>query len=148
MKIYIATSWKMESVARDIAAILRVNGFEVDCFCDTSTGRYVFHWSEIGNLNDLDAITFLQDARSQMAFLEDKKWIDWADAVLMLLPCGNSAHLEAGYAKGTGKKLFIVGDFPAGQFDVMYGFADALVHYKHIFEFIISLHKPEGGEGK
>lgn len=139
MKIYIATSWKMEVVAKDVARLLRDRGHEADCFCDTSTGRYVFHWSELGNLDELDAISFLQDERSQRAFQEDKKWIDWADAVMMLLPCGNSAHLEAGYAKGSGNKLYIIGEFPVGQFDVMYGFADALVRYEHIIEFIDSL---------
>lgn len=144
MKIYIATSWKMEATAKDMAVLLRDKGFKVDCFCDDSSGRYVFHWSEIGNINELDAITFLYDHRSQRAFQEDKKWIDWADAVMMLLPCGNSAHLEAGYAKGCGKKLYIVGDFPRGQFDVMYGFADALIHWNHVDNFIDCLAKAEG----
>ena len=44
----------------------------------------------------------------------------------MVLPSGKNAHLEAGYAKGIGKKLFVYGDFTSGEFDVMYGFADGL----------------------
>lgn len=126
MKIYIASSWKNDVEAIHLADALRAAGHEVDCFCDTSTGRYVFHFSEVGPLDEIDAITFLRDARAQRAYHEDKKHIDWADAVVMLHPCGKSSHLEAGYAVGAGKKLFMLGEFPKGEFDVMYGFANSL----------------------
>jgi len=126
MKIYIASSWKNETPAQELASLLRSWGHDVDCFCDASTGRYVFHFSEVGPLDQIDAISFLQDYRAQKAFIEDKKHIDWADAVVMLHPCGKSSHLEAGYGKGSGKKLFMLGIFPKGEFDVMYGFADGL----------------------
>ena len=127
MNIYLASSWKNEVIIKDLASLIRLWGHKVDCFCDDSTGRYVFHFSEVGDVKEIDAISFLQDKRSQRAFHEDKKMIDWADVVIMVLPCGKSSHLEAGYAVGAGKGLFILGDFPKGEFDVMYGFADKLV---------------------
>ncbi len=127
MKIYVASSWKNGDDVKVIAAYLREKGHEVDCFADTSTGRYVFHYSEIESFEDLDAINFLYDRRSQKAFNEDKKWIDWSDCVLLVLPAGKSAHLEAGYAVGKGKHLIIYQQtFPKGEFDVMYGFADMI----------------------
>jgi len=127
MKIYVASSWKNEAEVLKLASLLRDWGHEVDCFADASTGRFVFHYNEVGNLNEIDAISFLEDERSRKAFTEDKKHLDWADAVVMLHPCGKSTHLEAGYAVGAGKKLFMIGDFPKGEFDVMYGFADSMV---------------------
>lgn len=128
MRIYVASSWKNAEACRDLAATLRAWGHEVDCFCEEREGRYVFHWSEISETDqDLDAISFLADGRAHRAFREDKGWLDWCDAVVMLLPCGRSAHLEAGYAVGRGKRLVIVGEFPRGEWDVMYGFADDLV---------------------
>lgn len=130
MKIYIATSWKMESVAKIVAETLKNDGHYVDCFCDSVSGRYVFHWTELvekeEDLKNYNAISFLNDPRTKKAFDEDKMWIDWADAVVMLHPCGKSAHLEAGYAKGQGKLLFMWGKWPKGEFDVMYGFADMI----------------------
>jgi hypothetical protein len=72
-------------------------------------------------------LDFIKDARVQKAFHFDRKMIEWADTLVLVLPAGKSAHLEAGYAKGLGKKLYIIGDFPPGEFDVMYGFADALI---------------------
>lgn len=130
MKIYIATSWKNEGLAKVVAKTLRQDGHEVDCFCDPSSGRYVFHWSELvekeEDLKNYNAISFLADDRVQRAFREDKGFIDWCDVVVMIHPCGKSAHLEAGYAKGSGKKLYMWGEFPFGEFDVMYGFADGV----------------------
>ncbi|MCG8400870.1 MAG: hypothetical protein MJA84_04660 [Firmicutes bacterium] len=127
MKIYVASSWRNEQLVRAFAKFLRDAGLEVDDFTDNSRGRFVFHYSELGNIDELDAINFLKDERSQRAFHEDKKWIDWADALVLILPAGKSAHLEAEYAKGRGKKLVIWQQaFPKGEFDVMYGFADLI----------------------
>lgn len=130
MKIYLASSWKNEDYLLKLTTTLREEGFEVDCFCDSSSGRYVFHWTQFvkheEELQKYDAISFLDDPRTQRAFKEDKAFIDWADVVILILPSGKSAHLEAGYAKGQGKKLYIFGEFEKGSFDVMYGFADGL----------------------
>lgn len=134
MKIYIATSWKNADVALVMADLLRLDGHLVDCFCDEKSGRFVFDYREIDDCENLDAISFLEDARSQKAFEEDKKWLDWAEIVLMILPCGNSAHLEAGYARGCGKKVYIFGHFKKGSFDVMYGFADNLFRSEQLDE--------------
>ena len=125
MKIYIASSWKNVAAVRKAAKILRYrHRHSVDDFTDPSHGRFVFSYTEIDNYQHMDGIKFLKQPKAQRAFQEDKKWIDWADVVLLMLPSGRSAHLEAGYAAGRGKKLIIYGDFPAGEFDVMYGFAD------------------------
>jgi nucleoside 2-deoxyribosyltransferase len=129
MKIYLASSWKNDELVRDWAKKLASvpHNHQVDAFCDPATGRYVFHFSEIGDPSNLDAMNFLGDERSRKAFEEDKKWIDWSDVVILILPAGKSSHLEAGYAKGRGKKLIIwQAYFPKGEFDVMYGFADLI----------------------
>lgn len=127
MKIYIATSWKNEKLAKIVADGLRLDGHEVDCFCDASTGRYCFRWTDhFDKIEDCDIFGFLTLQEARQAFLEDRKYIDWCDAVVMIYPCGNSAHLEGGYAKGAGKKLFIWGAFPRGYFENMYGFADGI----------------------
>ncbi|MGB9903064.1 MAG: hypothetical protein ACPLQO_00160 [Desulfotomaculales bacterium] len=145
MKIYLASSWKNAEIVRAFALYLRKAGFEADDFTDPSNGRYVFHWSEVGETDKLDAINFLQDERAQKAFQEDKKWLDWADAVVLILPAGKSAHLEAGYAKGQGKLLVIwQKSFPRGEFDVMYGFADLITSdYRAVEAFLKAKEKPQ-----
>lgn len=127
MKIYIASSWKMAERVISWKTELEKFGHKVDAFCDNYGGRFVFHYSEIGDPSELDAINFMDDKRSRQAFGEDKKWLDWSDCCLLVLPSGKSAHLEAGYAKGQGKLLIIWQNiFPKGKFDVMYGFADLI----------------------
>ena len=127
MKIYIASSWKNVHLVRVLADFLRNKGFEVDDFTDDSRGRYVFYFADICSPEDTTAIDLLKMESAQKAFKEDKKWIDWAEVILLLLPAGKSSHLEAGYAKGSGKKLIIFQEqYPKGEFDVMYGFADLL----------------------
>lgn len=143
MRIYIASRWKNQAVVLALAKILESEGFEVDAFCRASDTRYVFHWSELVDneegLANYDAIEFLADTRAQRAFAEDKKWLDWADAVIMLMPCGRSSHLEAGYAKGQGKQLYIYGEFPKGQVEVMYGLADGLFRLGELPQLITEL---------
>ena len=33
--------------------------------------------------------------------------LNWADTCLLVLPCGRSAHTEAGWMKGAGKKTIV-----------------------------------------
>ncbi len=130
MKIYLASSWKNKTYVMLIRDYLKLFGHSVDCFCDATGGRISFNWSEIPEidkkLEDCDARDMLKNQMVIDAFNEDKKMIEWADICILILPSGNSAHLEAGYAKGIGKYLYILGTFEKGSFDTMYGFADGL----------------------
>ncbi len=136
MKIYLASSWKNQKAVIALAEYLERYGFEIDAFCRSSGKRYAFHWPELvddeDDLANYDAIEMLADPRTQRAFKEDRKWLDWSDCVIMLMPCGRSSHLEGGYAKGQGKLLYIYGAFPKGEFDVMYGLANGLFRREDI----------------
>jgi hypothetical protein len=140
MKIYIATSWQMEGTAILIGQRLREAGHLVDCFCEKQSGRYVFYWLDLVNkeneLGNHDAKSFIDDPRVKRAFREEKNWLDWADVCVLIVPSDRSAHLEAGYAKGQGKKLFVLGGFIKGQFDVMYNFADGLYRWEEFDKFL------------
>jgi len=129
-KIYLASSWKNKKAVDRVAKELSNLGYEVDNFTDPSNGRFVFSWTELPQeiLQNLNAKTFLKDWRTQKAFKQDKEKIDWADAVVMIMPCGRSSHLELGYAAGKGKKTIIYypNGFINGEFETMYGFADVI----------------------
>jgi len=139
MKIYLASSWKNKGTVLEMAKALRDDGHEVDAFCEEEQ-RISFNWLDLTNTmakegtdtTKLNAKDMIDHWRVQAAFKEDKKYLDWSDVVIMLLPCGKSAHLEAGYAVGQCKKLFIVGGFETGKFETMYGFADGLYDYSEI----------------
>ena len=49
----------------------------------------------------------LQHPLSERQFQADLDALNWADACLLVLPCGRSAHTEAGWMKGAGKKVVV-----------------------------------------
>ena len=132
-KIYIASSWKNADLVRSLACSLREEGHEVFDFTDTDNrpdglDKFVFgarQWAEHSgrNPNEIEYKDFLTWEPTQRAFASDKAGLDWADTAVLVLPSGRSSHLEAGYAVGRGKELYIFGDLPIGEFDAMYGFA-------------------------
>ena len=146
-KIYLASSWKRKETVSVMHDILVKRGHEADSFCRTDSKRVSFNWDELVeimynegiDIRSANAIRMVDHWRVKEAFKEDKKYIDWADTLIMLMPCGRSAHLEAGYAAGTGKKLYIIGGFEPGEFEVMYGFGDGMYEYNDIHKLLETL---------
>lgn len=60
-------------------------------------------------------------AQNVLAF--DKRHLDWATTIILLLPAGKSGHLEIGRAIGEKKETHIVLDADYDRWDVMYGLA-------------------------
>jgi len=137
-KIYIASSWKNVHRTRELALILRGNGHKVYDFTDPE--NFVFEASEPGRPREsIDWLEFLEDDSTKKAYGVDKAGLDWADTVILFLPAGRSSHLEAGYGVGAGKDLFIYGDLPRGEFDVMYLMAKACYRHKDLDHMIANL---------
>jgi hypothetical protein len=137
-KIYIASSWKNADKVRIIANLLRADGHKVFDFTDPDNregnlDKFVFgakQWAEFSGKNpdQIEYKDFLTWTPTLRAFKSDKAGLDWSDTVVLVLPSGRSSHLESGYGVGAGKDLFIFGDLPVGEFDAMYGFAEACFH--------------------
>ena len=125
MKIYLASSWKNEPLVLQLAKLFRAWGHWAYCFAEHTDNAVIFHWDEVMSPDD-DGITCLDTDYSRGAFANDKAGIDEADCCILLNPSGRDAHLEAGFMKGQGKLLFIIGEFPKGEFSNMYHFADGL----------------------
>jgi hypothetical protein len=108
MKIYVASSWR-NPIQQDIVRVLRDAGHEVYDFRNPGPDNYGFHWSEVNpDWLRWTPGQFIADLYSghpavKRAFAFDKAALDWCDACVLVLPCGRSAHLEAGYAIGRGK---------------------------------------------
>jgi hypothetical protein len=52
-------------------------------------------------------VRMLSHPAAEDGFALDMGALEWCDACVLVLPCGRSAHLEAGWAAGAGK--FTVG---------------------------------------
>jgi hypothetical protein len=49
----------------------------------------------------------LEHPASERQFQADLDALNWADTCIIVLPCGRSAHTEAGWMKGAGKKVIV-----------------------------------------
>ena len=70
-------------------------------------------------------------------FEYDKKWLDWADGVVLVLPAGKSAHIELGYTVGRGKPAYVLFPEEPERFDIMYRFASGI--YASVEELVKGL---------
>jgi hypothetical protein len=126
MSVYVASSWR-NSQQPSVVKTLRCAGYDVyDFKCpDESRG---FHWSDIdpdwqkwtpGQFKDS-----LNHPIAREGFKSDWEAMLEAQACVLVLPCGRSAHLEAGYFVGAGKRLVIL--LSDGEPELMYKMADAV----------------------
>ena len=111
LKIYVASSWR-NIEQPGIVAMLRSLGYEVYDFRNPPHGRGGFAWSDIDpNWKSWTADAYREALMSPIAedgFRSDMDGMEWADACVLVLPCGRSAHLEAGWFAGKGKPCFVL----------------------------------------
>lgn len=112
MKIYVASSWRNMDQPW-VVAQLRGRGYEVYDFKNPTDGDQGFHWKEVGLAQHERpcSIARLKEAlahpRAVEGFAHDSGAMKWADACVLVLPAGRSAHLEAGWMAGAGKKVLV-----------------------------------------
>jgi hypothetical protein len=100
-------------------------------FRNPPDGQGGFAWSQIDpDWRDWTAKAFrfelYTNPIARHGFYQDLSGMKWADTCVLLLPCGRSAHLEAGWMAGAGKRVVIYtedGEEP----DLMYLLADKIV---------------------
>lgn len=110
-KIYLASSWRNPYQPLVVKA-LREAGHEVYDFRNPSSGDEGFKWKNVDGLwekwsND-DYINALNHPVAERGFKNDFDAMVWADVCILLLPCGRSAHSEAGWMQGTGKPTYVI----------------------------------------
>lgn len=109
-KIYVASSWRNEFYP-EVVARLREAGRDVYDFRNPPSGDPGFKWSCVSedymdwtpeqyrdNLNHPKAIK---------QFGNDIEAMESCDACVLVLPCGRSAHTEAGWFAGRGKRTIV-----------------------------------------
>jgi hypothetical protein len=128
-KIYVASSWR-NAYQPEVVKRLRAEGHEVYDFRNPPHGRGGFKWAAIDpDLQNWSTGQYIEGLKHQIAedgFKSDYDAMLWADTCVLVLPCGRSAHAEAGWMKGAGKKTIIY--IPEAQEpELMYKLFDAVV---------------------
>ena len=115
MKLYVASSWRNPHQPV-VVKELRDLGHEIYDFRQPTPDDNGFHWSEIDRAWEKWTVEQYRKALSnsiaERGFKRDFDAMAWADACILVMPCGRSAHLEAGWCVGVGKPVAIL--FPVG----------------------------------
>jgi len=116
----VASSWQND-VYPKVVETLRQAGHDVYDF--RRQGGSDSNPSEMTSDRLLD---FLDEPKVRSIFQNDMDALIASDAVVCVLPCGRSAHLELGYGIGAGKRTVLLwhdGDAP----DIMHKAVDSIV---------------------
>lgn len=101
MYIYVASSWR-NTHQPQVVAVLRHMGHDVYDFKDSDG----FRWSEIDEgWQSWDPVTYIRNLDAQPAvrgFTRDMAAMERSHLFVYVMPCGPSASMEAGWAKGRG----------------------------------------------
>lgn len=129
LNIYVASSWRNERQP-EVVLRLRDAGYDIYDFRNPGPGKNGFHWSEIDpnwkQWAGTDFLSGIMHPIAQAAFDTDMNALKAADVCVLVMPCGRSAHLEAGYAVGAGKPTFILLDDQPGESELMYKMTDVI----------------------
>lgn len=118
-RIYISSSWKNPRQPY-LVEELRKRGHKVYDFRHPSGRNDSNVWESVskklgfedkyhnGSLSAEEYRNMLLDDDSISRFKEHFDAMNDADTCILLLPCGRSSHIEAGYMAGAGKRVFVM----------------------------------------
>jgi hypothetical protein len=138
-RVYVASSWR-NGLYTGVTTIVRAAGLEVLDWRNPRPGEHGFSWNEIDptwarvSTDPHDTtetqprspelyVEMLRHSRAVEAFASDRSFMEQATHCVLLLPCGRSAHLEAGWFIGTGKPCAVYVPEPVEP-ELMYLLAD------------------------
>ena len=106
--IYVASSWR-NPYYPEIVNRLRAEGHDIYDFRNPPHGGNGFRWTDV----DPNAFSWtfqeyaegLHHPLAERQFAADLEALEWADTCVLVLPSGRSAHTEAGWMAGAGKRV-------------------------------------------
>ncbi len=126
--IYVASSWRNEFYP-EVVERLREEGHEVYDFRNPPSGDPGFRWSSISEeymqWSPQEYREQLGHPKAVRQFRNDIGAMRGCDTCVLVLPCGRSAHTEAGWFAGSGKRVLVY--IPVRQEpELMYKLFDAV----------------------
>ena len=106
--IYVASSWRNEYYP-EVVVKLREAGFDVYDFRNPPSGDPGFKWGSIDpgfmDWTPSQYRNMLRHPKAERQFQNDIEAMQACDVCVLVLPCGRSAHTEAGWFAGKGKRV-------------------------------------------
>jgi hypothetical protein len=108
--IYVASSWRNEYYP-EVVAKLREAGHDVYDFRNPPSGDSGFKWGNVDprymEWTPEEYRDHLMHPKAVKQFGNDIEAMEACDTCVLVLPCGRSAHTEAGWFAGRGKKVLV-----------------------------------------
>ena len=143
-KIYVASSWRNGQQPTVVKA-LREAGHEVYDFRNPAPDGQGFSWREIDpdwmKWTIYQYVHNIRQPPADRGFKLDRDALHWCDTCVLVLPCGRSAHLEAGYAAGQGKRTIIMLSQDGFEPELMYRLGHGFV--TNVAELVTALQTQE-----
>lgn len=114
-----------------IAKALREAGYDVFDDWYAAGPEADDHWQRYENGRGHSITEALAGFAAKNVYGFDRRHLDMANAVVLILPAGKSGHLELGYALGCGKKGYVLFHEDPERYDVMYQFATGVFTRLH-----------------
>ena len=128
MRIYVASSWR-NTYQPGVVTALREAGHVVYDFRHPVPGHDGFRWSEIDPQWQSWTVEQYRQALGHpiaaRGFQYDMEGLVTAEATVLVLPCGRSAHLELGYAVGQRQQTLVYMPEPTEP-ELMYKMVDGV----------------------
>ena len=106
-RIYVASSWRNAYYPEVVRRLLEA-GHQLYDFRNPPDGKGGFFWKDIGpDWQEWSVSQYVQSLKhpwAEYGFKRDYDAMKDSDACVLVLPCGRSAHSEAGWMAGRGKK--------------------------------------------
>lgn len=132
MHIYVASSWRNPHQPRVIQA-LEAHGHTPYDFRNPPHGDGGFDWRQIAgapdNVDEVDHHTYqalMSSPEAHDGYYADFDAMNTADLGILVLPAGNSSHLETGWLTGRGIPTAIYSPDETLRPDLMYRMTDGL----------------------
>lgn len=108
---FISTRWRNRNIALEITKKLRGKGKKVYCFFENlHASKHANEDPEVFMKKFESTKNWRKDKYVNAIFKEDISGLKNSKALIMLLPTGKSAHIEAGIAYGLKKKCILIGE--------------------------------------
>lgn len=113
---FIASRWRNKEAVLDITHKLRRKGKSVYCFIEGDGRDYELkdldeNYTPEEFMKRFESIPdWINSPKVKEVFKVDMNALKNSETLILLLPSGKSAHMEAGIAYGMGKKCIVVGE--------------------------------------
>lgn len=108
--IYVASSWRNQYYP-EVVKRLKDEGHDVFDFWNPPHGGGGFHWTDVDenalNWTSNEYEKGLHHPLAERQFEADLVDLQSSSVCVLVLPCGRSAHTEAGWMAGMGKRVIV-----------------------------------------